>query len=78
MLFNLFQGLSAIEELQVLELLMVYFSKQENEEVCHAVFHVLFGHLLPARCQVLCHAVSMAVSLSNERFLDSAAIWMQV
>jgi len=74
------QKLNAIQELQVLEIILSFFSKQNSEACRQAVFNMLFGTSAESECKMslLSKLVSMSVSVQNSAILNSAAVWMQV
>jgi len=72
--------LNAIQELQVLEIILLFFSKQTSDTCQQAVFNMLFGSSPESECKMslLSKLVSMSISVQNTAILNSAAVWMQV
>lgn len=74
----MFQVLSAIEELQLLELLCGCFKAAPEKHKYH-IFQLMFGNRGDELANtLLTKMVSMALSVSCTSVLDCAAIWMQV
>jgi len=72
--------LNAIQELQILEIILSFFSKQNSDTCRQTVFNLLFGTLMEneSKMSLLSKLVSMSVSVQNSAVLNSAAVWMQV
>lgn len=69
---------SALQELQLLQILCEYFSGSLTEAVKNTVFLSLFGvSTLNLRIKILCKLVSMAVCIPSSAVLNAAGIWMQ-
>ena len=75
----LFQKLTAIQELKLLDALNGFFQEQESESLRHTMFNTLFAQIPDKeRSDILAKLVSMAVGLQNRHLLECAAVWMQV
>jgi len=72
--------LNAIQELQVLEIILLFFNKQNSESCQRNVFNMLFGSSTENECKMslVQKLVSMSISVQNSTVLNSAAVWMQV
>lgn len=71
-------SLTALQEIQLLQVLCDYFSGPGTEAVKNTVFLSLFGgSTLNLRIKILCKLVSMAVSIPSPPVLHAAGIWMQ-
>lgn len=71
-------SLTALQEVQLLQILCDYFSGSGTEAVKNTVFLSLFGvSTLNLRIKVLCKLVSMAVCVPSAAVLHAAGIWMQ-
>ncbi|EDO36968.1 predicted protein [Nematostella vectensis] len=79
------QGLSAILELRLLEVMCSHFQTQESDFVRYCVFDLLFGvsrddlreEKFECRIDLLTKLVSMAVALQSGNVLDCMAWWIQ-
>lgn len=77
--------LSAIQELQLLEVICSCFQDQLSDIVRCGVFYILFGisgqdikdGKVDRKVEILTKLVSMAVALQCNHLLESMAIWMQ-
>ncbi len=75
----LFQKLTAIQELKLLDALNGFFEEQDSESLRHSMFSTLFAQIPDKeRSDILAKLVSMAIGLKNKRLLECAAVWMQV
>lgn len=72
--------MNTIQELQVLEIILLFFTKQHSDACRHAVFNLLFGTLTENTCKLslLSKLVSLSVGVQNSALLGSTAVWMQV
>lgn len=71
-------SLTALQEIQLLQILCDYFSGALTEAVKNTVFLSLFGvSTLNLRIKILCKLVSIAVSIPSSPVLNAAGIWMQ-
>jgi Domain of unknown function (DUF4507) len=72
--------LNAIQDLQVIEILLKFFGSQPSEPVRHAVLKALFSRASDDERQIslLTKFLSMALGVKNSNVLNSAAVWMQV
>ena len=73
--------MNAIQQLQVLEIILSFLTKQTNE--CRlTLFNLLFGTstLTESECKLsfMSKLVSVSVGVQNTAVLNSTAIWMQV
>lgn len=75
------QGLTKIQELQLLEMLCSYMSMSEDQGTSHvvknAVYMFLFPHSHAHRSKLVVKLVSMAISTSNYQVLVSTGILIQ-
>ncbi|KAJ7381627.1 hypothetical protein OS493_040036 [Desmophyllum pertusum] len=77
--------LSAIQDLQLLEVICSCFQDQPSDSVRCGVFYLLFGissqdikdGKVDRKVEILTKLVSMAVALQCDHLLESMAIWMQ-
>lgn len=71
-------GLTALQEIELLQILCEYFSGPGTDAVKNTVFLSLFGiSTLNLRIKVLCKLVSMAICIPDAAVLHAAGIWMQ-
>lgn len=79
------KALSAIQELQLLEVICSSFQDQPSDIVRCGVFYLLFGissqdikdGKVDRKVEILTKLVSMAVALHCDHLLESMAVWMQ-
>lgn len=71
--------LNAIQELQVLEIILLFLTKQSSDTCRHTLFNLLFGTLTENECKMslLSKLVSVSVGVQNTAVLNSTAVWMQ-
>jgi len=64
----------------VLEIILLFFAKQNNDACRQSMFNLLFGFSTENECKLslLSKLVSMSVGVHNSAVLNSTAIWMQV
>jgi len=72
--------LNAIQELQVLEIILLFLTKQSSDTCRHTLFNLLYGTLTENECKMslLSKLVSVSVGVQNTAVLNSTAVWMQV
>jgi len=72
--------LNAVQELQVLEIILLFFTKQNSDACRQSVFNLLFGTSTDNECKLslLSKLVSVSVGVQNSAVLNSTAVWMQV
>lgn len=72
--------MNSIQELQVVEIILLFFTKQNGDACQHAVFNLVFGTSAEDeyKLSLLCKLVSLSVGVQNTAVLDSTAVWMQV
>ncbi|XP_074647260.1 integrator complex subunit 15-like [Tubulanus polymorphus] len=69
--------ISAMNELQLQEILLTYFETAKDPVMARTVFRVIFGaKTAPHKMDLLFQLVSMAVGIKSSKLLDCAAAWM--
>ncbi|CAH1795423.1 unnamed protein product [Owenia fusiformis] len=76
---GLFKKLTAIQEIQLCELLLQHFGKQQDPSKLQALFNQLFDMKQePYRLDILCKMVSMAIGLKSAPVLNATGAWLQI
>jgi len=74
--------LNAIQQLQVLEIILSFLTKQSSDKCRHTLFNLLFGASTSTenecKMSLLSKLVSVSVGVQNTAVLNSTAVWMQV
>ena len=74
--------MSALQELQLLEIMCSCFLEQSRDAVRQLIFSALFGlqgnQADDSRMALLCKLVSMAIAVGRVSILECAATWLQV
>lgn len=77
-----FQRMSALQELQLLEIMCSCFQEQSRDAVRQLMFNALFGlqgnQADESRMALLGKLVSMAIAVGRVPILECAATWLQV
>lgn len=80
--FLLFQRMSALQELQLLEIMCSCFQEQSRDTVRQLMFSALFSlqgnQADESRMALLGKLVSMAIAVGRVPILECAATWLQV
>jgi len=66
--------------LQILEIILLFLTKQSSDTCRYTLFNLLFGTSMENECKLslLSKLVSVSVGVQNTAVLNSTAVWMQV